>query len=249
MSTLSNFCTDLDELLIKTSDVPDPIESQSSVRAAQINLIEKISHGQFSTVWKGVCAPNKEAEEEEGKEIGEKGEEDYYAIKIFASHQKTAWFNEKEIYNLLWSSPNVNILKYYGTDVHTPSRSQQQAAVANQPVFFSSFPTNEFWLITEYHSLGSLHDYLKENHVSWQQMVKLCNCILEGLAYLHGENVELRKMCAIAHRDLKSKNILVKNGAQACCIGDLGLALKLNNSNKLNSAEIRNKVKPNQTYL
>lgn len=51
------------------------------------------------------------------------------------------------------------------------------------------------------------------------------------------------KTFAIAHRDLKSKNILVKNDCQTCCIADFGLALKLSGISKLSSAEIRSKVK------
>ena len=39
----------------------------------------------------------------------------------------------------------------------------------------------------------------------------------------------------IAHRDLKSKNILVKNNGQ-CCIADLGLAVK--HDTKTNSVDI-----------
>lgn len=37
---------------------------------------------------------------------------------------------------------------------------------------------------------------------------------------------------AIAHRDLKSKNILVKDDGE-CCIGDLGFAVKLNPGSKI----------------
>jgi activin receptor type-2B len=74
-------------------------------------------------------------------------------------------------------------------------------------------------------------------------MIDMCQSILEGLAFLHGELIDYgKKTYAIAHRDLKSKNILVKNDGRTCCIGDFGLALKLNNSNKLSSAEIRSKV-------
>ena len=102
--------------------------------------------------------------------------------------------------------------------------------------------TSDFWLITEYHPAGSLHDFLKKNPITWPQMVSLACSFFEGLAYLHSENVGFEKSFAIAHRDLKSKNILVKSDLQTCCIGDLGLALKLQNKNKLSSAEIRSKV-------
>lgn len=141
---------------------------------------------------------------------------------------------------------------------------------------------NEYWIITEYHPCGSLYDYLKVHKLSWPQMVRLANSILEGLAYLHSEQVIQApayhsfydpltgsstlplppiiaampssssassssssgngKTFAIAHRDLKSKNILVKRDCQTCCIADFGLALKLSSSSKLSSAEIRSKV-------
>ncbi|XP_014676569.1 PREDICTED: TGF-beta receptor type-1-like [Priapulus caudatus] len=44
-----------------------------------------------------------------------------------------------------------------------------------------------------------------------------------GLAHLHMEIVGTQGKPAIAHRDVKSKNILIKNGT--CCIADLGLAV------------------------
>ena len=209
--------------------IPEDEHHVSSIRASDINLLEKISHGQFSAVWKGESKTKTEAEI-------------YYAIKIFSSSQKNAWFNEKEIYNKLVKSPNDNILKYFGTDMHTSKKEEQQSHLKSAQFFFPALTSNEFWLITEYHSCGSLHDFLKANYVSWPQMINLCNCILEGLAYLHNEHIETRKSCAIAHRDLKSKNILVKNGGKSCCIGDLGLALKLNNATKLNSAEVSTMV-------
>lgn len=49
--------------------------------------------------------------------------------------------------------------------------------------------------------------------------------ISTGLAHLHMEIVGTQGKPAIAHRDLKSKNILVKTNGQ-CAIGDLGLAVR-----------------------
>ena len=102
--------------------------------------------------------------------------------------------------------------------------------------------SREYWLLTEYRPVGSLHDFLKHNTISWPQMVSLISSFFEGLAFLHSEKSSIHKSFAIAHRDLKSKNILVKKDLKSCCIGDFGLALKLQNKNKLNSAEIRSKV-------
>lgn len=49
--------------------------------------------------------------------------------------------------------------------------------------------------------------------------------ISTGLAHLHMDIVGTQGKPAIAHRDLKSKNILVKINGQ-CAIGDLGLAVR-----------------------
>jgi serine/threonine protein kinase len=154
-----------------------------------------------------------------------------YAVKVFAGCHKDPWSNEKDIYNAL-ASTNPNILKYFGSDVHElPSTSYSQSLL-----------NSEFWIMTEFHPCGSLYDFLKANWLTWPQMVRILNSFLEGLTYLHSENAEMGKKFTIAHRDLKSKNILMRSDGQSCCIGDFGLALKLNNSNKLFNAEIRSKV-------
>lgn len=53
---------------------------------------------------------------------------------------------------------------------------------------------------------------------------------MAGLAYLHDDIMlpDGNKKWSIAHRDIKSKNILVKNNMSAC-IADFGLAQKLEN--------------------
>ena len=89
----------------------------------------------------------------------------------------------------------------------------------------------EFWLITEYHTYGSLCDYLKSHTVTWQELCKIAESMSRGLMHLHeeipGNRTEELKP-AIAHRDFKSKNVLLKSDLTAC-IADFGLALVFNN--------------------
>lgn len=211
------------------SDTPVDTALPRKLQATDINLLDKIAHGQFSCVWKGRCKTSDESEEPQ------------YAVKIFNGHQKSAWQNEKDIYNCMLTS-NDNILRYYGADVNNTNQNPHQSMPGHPHLFMTQILSNEYWLITEYHPSGTLYDYLKNNLLSWPEMVRMCNSIVEGIAYLHTENPDARKPFAIAHRDLKSKNILVKKGSKLCCIADFGLALKLTSNNKLSSAEIRSKV-------
>uniref|UniRef100_A0A6I8RJM9 Serine/threonine-protein kinase receptor n=1 Tax=Xenopus tropicalis TaxID=8364 RepID=A0A6I8RJM9_XENTR len=74
---------------------------------------------------------------------------------------------------------------------------------------------------------GSLTDYLKANVVSWNELCHIAETMARGLAYLHEDIPGLKDghKPAVAHRDIKSKNILLKNSLTAC-IADFGLALK-----------------------
>jgi serine/threonine protein kinase len=68
----------------------------------------------------------------------------------------------------------------------------------------------QLWLVTEYMDNGSLFDYLSSNTVNVASMLRMCIGVTTGLAHLHMEIVGTHGKPAISHRDLKSKNILVR---------------------------------------
>ena len=146
---------------------PNYLNEPKPLKSSDLTLIEQIATGQFSSVWKACLT-----QQQNMKNNDDRVE---YAIKIFASSQKTAWSNEKDIYNCLITL-NENILNYFGSDQVCCNNKSQL------PAFLLS---NEYWLITEYHSFGSLHDFLKSRLITWKQVVTLCYSFLEGLAYLH----------------------------------------------------------------
>ena len=133
---------------------------------------------------------------------------DMVAVKIFPLQDKQSWFAEQEIYNLPQMNHD-NILKFLGVE----KRGENLQL--------------EFWLVTSFHENGSLCDFLKSNILTWEDMVRISMSMARGLAHLHGEipsNKGSDVKPAIAHRDFKSKNVLIKSDMTAC-IGDFGLAL------------------------
>ncbi|XP_036425982.1 activin receptor type-1C [Colossoma macropomum] len=128
------------------------------------------------------------------------------AVKIFSSRDERSWFREAEIYQTIMLR-HENILGFIAAD-NKDNGSWTQ-----------------LWLVSEYHEHGSLFDYLNRYTVSVDGMIVLALSIASGLAHLHMEIIGTQGKPAIAHRDMKSKNILVKKNGTAV-IADLGLAVK-----------------------
>jgi hypothetical protein len=64
--------------------------SEKQIKSDQVCLIEQISHGHLSNVWKGRLKENVDSDR-------------LMAVKIFPIHEKQSWQNEKEIYSYLES--------------------------------------------------------------------------------------------------------------------------------------------------
>ncbi|XP_034015926.1 activin receptor type-1 [Thalassophryne amazonica] len=127
------------------------------------------------------------------------------AVKIFSSRDEKSWFRETEIYNTVLLR-HENILGFMASDMTSRNSSTQ------------------LWLITHYHENGSLYDYLQRVAVETTEGLAMAASIACGLVHLHTEIFGTEGKPAIAHRDLKSKNILVTKELR-CCIADLGLAV------------------------
>ncbi|XP_027026313.2 serine/threonine-protein kinase receptor R3 [Tachysurus fulvidraco] len=133
------------------------------------------------------------------------------AVKIFSSRDEQSWFRETEIYNTV-QLRHENILGFIASDMTSKNSSTQ------------------LWLVTHFHELGSLYDFLQYSLLDPETCLCMCLSIASGLVHLHTEILTTQGKPAIAHRDLKSRNILVKRNGQ-CCIADLGLAVIHSQSN------------------
>ncbi|XP_029012928.1 serine/threonine-protein kinase receptor R3 [Betta splendens] len=127
------------------------------------------------------------------------------AVKIFSSRDEQSWFRESKIYNTV-QLRHDNILRFIASDMTSKNSSTQ------------------LWLVTHFHELGSLYDFLQHSSLEPEGCLRMCLSVACGLVHLHTEIVSYQEKPAIAHRDLKSRNILVKRNRQ-CCIADLGLAV------------------------
>ncbi|XP_050525051.1 bone morphogenetic protein receptor type-1B-like [Daktulosphaira vitifoliae] len=131
---------------------------------------------------------------------------EHVAVKIFTTINDQSWLRETEIYQTVLLR-HENILGFIAADLKVSAGGAQMM------------------LITEYHKRGSLHDYLKENTIDAAQLIIMARSIASGLAHLHEPiNGTHGKPC-IAHRDIKSRNILVKADGE-CCIADFALAVR-----------------------
>ena len=139
---------------------------------------------------------------------------DEMAVKKFASRDEQSWVRETEIYNTVLLRHD-NILGFFASDI------------------FSNNGVTELWLITQYHPYGSLYDYLIKRTLTPTIMMRMAISTCRGLTHLHTEFKGSIAKPAIAHRDIKSRNILVKRNRE-CCIADFGLAVMKSANGEMN---------------
>ncbi|KAL5018079.1 hypothetical protein ScPMuIL_003801 [Solemya velum] len=139
------------------------------------------------------------------------------AVKIFFTTEEASWFRETELYQTVLLRHD-NILGFIAADIKGTGSWTQ------------------LFLITDYHENGSLYDYLQTHTLNTLDLLHLAHSASCGMSHLHTEIFGTRGKPAIAHRDIKSKNILVKKNG-TCCIADLGLAVRyISESNEVDIA-------------
>lgn len=139
-----------------------------------------------------------------------RGEE--VAVKIFSPTEEASWYREAEFYQTVLLRHD-HVLGFIAADIRTIGTE------------------SKLLLITEYHKYGSLFDFLQNFTYDYRILLRLAYTTVSGLSYLHREIYGMKGKPPIAHRDIKSRNILVKSNF-TCALGDLGLAVRMNTDTK-----------------
>ncbi|XP_034016880.1 TGF-beta receptor type-2-like [Thalassophryne amazonica] len=190
--------------------IDDKCSESSSTHANNVNhntellpieLDVQVGKGRFAEVYKAKLKQGSLVSGEEGFET--------VAVKIFLYEEYASWKNEKDVFSDA-DLRHENVLHFLTAE----ERKLQK----------------QYWLITAYQPRGNLQEYLTHQVVSWHDLWLLGGSLARGVAHLHSDHTPCsRYKVPIAHRDIKSSNILVK-GDLTCCLCDFGLALRLDNS-------------------
>uniref|UniRef100_A0A3B5MP94 Serine/threonine-protein kinase receptor n=1 Tax=Xiphophorus couchianus TaxID=32473 RepID=A0A3B5MP94_9TELE len=166
-----------------------------------IELDVLVGKGRFAEVYKAKLKQGSSVREEHGFET--------VAVKIFQFEEYASWKNEKDIFSDA-DLRHENVLHFLTAEERKGQR--------------------QYWLITAYHPLGNLQEYLTNHIISWHDLWLLGSSLARVVAHLHSDRTSCSRFkVPIAHRDIKSSNILVKKD-MTCCLCDFGLALRLDNS-------------------
>ncbi|CAI9604832.1 unnamed protein product [Staurois parvus] len=164
-----------------------------------IELDQRVGKGRFAEVWRAKLKHT------------ESGHHEIVAVKIFPFQEYSSWKYESRIF----------------TDANLKHQNVLQFITSEQRV---SSLQKEYWIITAYQSQGNLKDYLTNHFLSWSALLKMAGSIVNGVAHLHSDYTPCgTAKIAIAHRDIKSTNILVKSDS-TCALCDFGIALRLDPS-------------------
>ncbi|XP_054630440.1 bone morphogenetic protein receptor type-2-like [Dunckerocampus dactyliophorus] len=144
------------------------------------------------------------------------------AVKVFTATNRQNFLNECSIYRLPLLEHD-NIARFVAADERTGLEGR-----------------TEYLLVMDYYPHGSLSRYLSVQTNDWVSSCRLAHSVTRGLAYLHTElfKGDMYKP-AVSHRDLNSRNILVKADG-SCVIIDFGLSMKLTGNRPARHGEEEN---------
>ena len=170
-----------------------------------LRLRDLIGSGKYGHVWRCLY---------QGQEM---------ACKVWLPFEMNSWRSERAIFSQE-TTYHPNIVRYIHSGFLEESGEMG--------------PVQKGVLLMELCSRGSLSNFLETNTLSWEVASRFSFEIASGISYLHSHTGLARAekgytpvvKCPIAHRDIKSSNVLIRAN-MSCCVSDLGLAMALNPKN------------------
>ncbi|VVC36915.1 Protein kinase, ATP binding site,Protein kinase domain,Serine/threonine-protein kinase, active site,GS [Cinara cedri] len=194
--------------------------------AKQIQLQQLVGKGRYGEVWRATYW---------------NGGHEHVAVKIFLSKDEPSWKRETEIYSTVLMRHD-NILGFIGSDIMTSRNSYttQLLLITHYHRYGSLYdflqtPMASDPTCTSYDFSTIINDTTVEQSqqtdrdrppLTMNQMLNVLYTVASGLCHLHTEIFGTQGKPGIAHRDIKSKNVLVKCARTgACCVADFGMAV------------------------
>ncbi|KRY49128.1 GPI ethanolamine phosphate transferase 1 [Trichinella britovi] len=199
-------CLGKRQLLLFNGKTGAGLDEHQDVNPADICLFHVLCTGRYSTTWLASFG---------GRHV---------AVKMYVDEAASSYANELAVFKLPLMNHD-NLVNFYCCS--NSSSSSGGSTGANKDVNNHHPSLGKYWLVTGYEAGGTLTEFLNVNKLSWIEMCRMAASVTRGLAHLHSElkSGGLVKP-AIAHRDVKSGNVLVKSNGE-CCLCDFGFAIVL----------------------
>ncbi|XP_060843632.1 uncharacterized protein LOC132923711 [Rhopalosiphum padi] len=193
--------------------------------AKQIQLRQLVGKGRYGEVWRATYW---------------NGGHEHVAVKIFLSKDEPSWKRETEIYSTVLMRHD-NILGFIGSDIMTSRNSYTTQLLLithyhrhgslydflQTPAAAAEATYNGYDIGAIDAAGGRLQQTDRDRPpLTVGQMLNVLYTVASGLCHLHTEIHGTQGKPGIAHRDIKSKNVLVKCAETgACCVADFGMAV------------------------
>lgn len=137
------------------------------------------------------------------------------SVKVFRREEKQGFYNEQDVYQTIGES---------SMDAKDKCNAFLQFFGTRQNVTLNDGSTHDFMIGLEHNSRGFLSEFLQCNTVSWDDLCKMLTTVSSGLSYLHSgfrrssssSSAAARQAKSFCHRDLNSRNILVRSDLSCC---------------------------------
>jgi len=123
---------------------------------------------------------------------------------------------------------------------------RQERSIISSPLYHSKFVVEllsseiksqngkkKMWLVLPFYKNGDLQQFLKKDALMVDKSIHICHSICQAVEFIHARQDSFGcQRFPLAHRDIKSSNILVSDNGTDVVLADFGLSMRLSDLNK-----------------